>query len=62
MVQISMPQKNLENLYIDESLVFSADTIYTLKEQTVLELIIISRETANITLGVNANLTVKKLD
>lgn len=54
--------KNLENLYVDESLVFSTDIIYTLREQTEIELIIISKETAQITLGFNATLTVKKLN
>lgn len=54
--------KNFENLYVDESLVFCTDTIYTLQEKTELELIIISKVDAQITLGVNATLTAKKLN
>lgn len=54
--------KNLENLYIDEPLIFSTSTIYTLRDQTELELVITSKEEANILLGVNAILIVKKLN
>lgn len=54
--------KNLENLYIDEPLIFSTSTIYTLHDQTELELVITSKEEANILLGFNAVLIVKKLN
>ena len=54
--------KNVEILYINESLTFSTDIINTFPAQTELELIITSKETAEITIGYNATLTVKKLN